>query len=54
LPAQVRTDASLEDLPLFPIKGPLTTVKVAFSTFNYKDGMVLQGMPGVAKSFPIA
>jgi acrylyl-CoA reductase (NADPH) len=33
--------------------GKLATVKVDYSTLNYKDGLVLQGKPGVAKSFPI-
>ena len=29
------------------------TVRVRYSNINYKDGMVLGGMPGVAKAFPI-
>ena len=31
----------------------MATVQVEYSTLNYKDGLVLQGKPGVAKSFPI-
>lgn len=52
--------ASLDALPA--VKGQekllgdasaLTTVSVSHSTLNYKDGMVLCGMPGVARSFPV-
>jgi acrylyl-CoA reductase (NADPH) len=50
--------ASLEELPaqkkaLQKWTGKLATVKIDYSTLNYKDGLVLQGKPGVAKSFPI-
>jgi len=50
--------ATLGDLP--KVKGvekyngmKQCTVNVAFSTINFKDGMVLNGMKGVATSFPI-
>jgi D-arabinose 1-dehydrogenase-like Zn-dependent alcohol dehydrogenase len=29
------------------------TVRVRYSNINYKDGMVLGGLPGVAKAFPL-
>eukprot|EP00510_Aplanochytrium_minuta_P007326 CAMPEP_0184030162 /NCGR_PEP_ID=MMETSP0955-20130417/1215_1 /TAXON_ID=627963 /ORGANISM="Aplanochytrium sp, Strain PBS07" /LENGTH=344 /DNA_ID=CAMNT_0026315449 /DNA_START=158 /DNA_END=1192 /DNA_ORIENTATION=+ len=34
-------------------KDDLSVVKVEWSTLNYKDGLVLEGQPGVAKKFPI-
>ena len=48
---------SFDELPyqktLQKFDGKLATVQVDYSTMNYKDGLVLQGKPGVAKSFPI-
>ena len=45
---------SLSDLPFQPPPSlPITVVNISWSTINYKDGLVLQGKPGVAKQFPL-
>ena len=46
---------SLQDLPFQPQTSstPCTVVNISWSTINYKDGLVLQGKPGVAKQFPL-
>ena len=36
-----------------PETEPLAIVRVQYSTINYKDGMVLGGLPGVASGFPL-
>ena len=43
----------IEDLPLQKTAEGDVVVRVSYSTLNYKDGMVLEGKPGVTKGYPI-
>jgi len=47
-----RVSASVEKLRQADLPAGDVTVRVAYSSLNYKDGLACQGHPGVVRSFP--
>lgn len=50
---EIKNVTSLSELPYQTDRASWAVVDVSWSTINYKDGMVLQGKPGVALKFPL-
>eukprot|EP01052_Picozoa_sp_SAG31_P003640 SAG31_NODE_142_length_22669_cov_18.630040_15_plen_213_part_00 len=49
----VRIVSDVSELPKQDHGAANVTISVKYSTLNYKDGMILQGMQGVAAGYPI-